>query len=192
MKEQVIQTEIQHLNTWFSRNLTTINSLKDSVIRNIQVTRVDSIALINYMLKDDFQREIDYFNIFDELKSILDICIYMTDYLEKLKTSKQENHIYLSSISDIEKEFQTLLDADVKHIKEIMTIVYFLIASRKKEQYTKYQIYSHWLVQEENLINIMINYQKDTHEETMKGIISKLKDINLDFKTGEIVVNGSI
>jgi len=192
MKEQVIQTEIQHLNTWFSRNLTTINLLKDSMIKNIQVERVDSIALINYMLQSDFKREIDYFNIFDELKSILDICIYMMDYLEKLKTTKKDNYIYLISVFDIEKEFKTLLDADIKHIKEIMTIVYFLIASRKKDQYKKYQIYSHWLIKEENLINVMINYQKDTYEETMQEIIFKLKNINLDFRTGEITYYGSI
>ena len=174
MKEQVIQIEIQQLNTWLARNLSTINLLKESLVKNIQVKNVDSIALINLMLQKNFiEQESSFFNIFDELKSILDIHLYMIDYLEKIKDKKQGNSIYLTSIDDIEQELATLLGSDIQHIKEIITMVYFFIVVSKtktEDKYKKYQIYSHWLHNDTDIMNFIVNNYKETYEQTMEEI----------------------
>ena len=187
MNNQVIQVEIQHLNTWFNRNINTINKIKETMIKNIAVENIDSLALIKKSLFENYTLEEEYFNIFDEIKNILDIFIYIEEYLEKLESEK-EDIIYINSLREIKKEFLMLYENEIKDTKEIMKVVYFLIAASSKN--IKYKIYRHWLVDDADINNIYLIGRKENFEDTIKYIIDNIHKIELNFKTGKI--NGNI
>lgn len=190
MKDQVTQTEIQQLNTWFNRNINTINMIKNNLFKNIKVNNVDSIALIYHQLKQDFKQEENYFNIFDELKSILDIFLYIEETINNLQNTKKSNKVYTKSLKEIKNEFNTLFDSEINDIKGIMTIVYFLIGAhhldKESSTYKKYSIYHKWLTEYDDISNCIINLKKDNIENTLKEIFTKIDSIKINFKTGHI------
>lgn len=190
MKDQVTQTEIQQLNTWFNRNINTINMIKNNLFKNIKVNNVDSIALIYHQLKQDFKQEENYFNIFDELKSILDIFLYIEETINNLQNTKKSNEVYTKSLKEIKNEFNTLFDSEINDIKGIMTIVYFLIGAhhldRESLAYKKYSIYHKWLTEYDDISNCIINSKKDNIENTLKEIFTKIDSITINFKTGKL------
>lgn len=190
MKDQVTQTEIQQLNTWFNRNINTINMIKNNLFNNIKVNNVDSIALIHHQLRQDFKQEENYFNIFDELKSILDIFLYIEETINNLEKAKKSNEVYTKSLEEIKNEFRTLFVSEINDIKGIITIVYFLIGAHHLDKdssvYKKYSIYYKWITDYSDISNCIINFKKDNIENTLKEIFTKADSIKLDFKTGKI------
>ncbi len=192
MKDQVVQVEVQHLHTWFSRNIRTIDSIKVILFNNIKVQNIDSIGLINEQLKDDVTTEKEYFNIFDELKSILSIIIYIEEHLDDLSEQKKDNGILLESIEELKKEFEMLMGEDIKNIKEIMSIVFVLIECRKDSEYKRYNIYQNWIENNSDILSLLENKRQGTLKGTLQTImrITPKLSMQMNFKTGEI--NGSI
>jgi len=192
MKDQVFQVEVQHLNTWFNRNLRTIDNIKANLFKNINVDNIDSVGLINEQLKNDITNAKDYINIFDELKNILFIVLYIEDHLEILSKQEKENKILIKSINELKEEFNMLMGEDIKNIKEIMSIVFVLIECRNAPEYKGYSIYKHWVTNNTDILNLIENNRKTTLEATLEAImlITPKLAIQMDFTTGEI--NGSI
>lgn len=192
MRAQVVQVEVQQLNTWFNRNTQTINTIKDSLIRtlNMNITGIDSIALIKESFKKDISLESSFFNIFDELKSILNISFYIEEYLDNLEKENIENKVLVDSISNLRHEFKMLFESELNDIKIIMSIVYFLIASKDAPNYEKYSMYSQWLENTEDLKNEIMNTGQSSIEDALKVIVKKIDSVNIDLKTGKL--NGTI
>jgi len=190
MESQVTQVEVQQLNIWFNRNIQTINTIKKTLFSTINDQTIDSISLINQKLKEDFTKEKDFFHIFDELKSILDIFIYMNEHLKQLEKTKSNNNGFIIAIKDLKKEFTVLYMDDYNNIKEIMALVYIfiVIAIKGNEDYKLYINYSSWVtVKEEDIYNIVLENNKGDFTLTMEEIIKNLQKISqtIDFKTGD-------
>jgi hypothetical protein len=192
MKDQVVQVEVQHLNTWFNRNTRTIDNIKSNLFRNINVLNIDSMGLINEQLKDDINNAKDYINIFDELKNILSIVLYIEEHLKILSKQQENNIILIKSINELKEEFDMLMGEDIKNIKEIISIVFVLIECRNSPEYKGYNIYKHWVTNNTDIINLLVNKRKTTLEDTLRAIMLTTPKLGMqmNFETGEI--NGSI
>lgn len=196
MQEQARQTEIQQLHTWFNRNLNNIQTIKLSIFK-VSSGHFNSIAEVaielekditsttkNYISLDD-----KYFKIYDDLKNIFDTIIYIQNYLDKQIVRYEGKDTKCESISEIKNEFLVLFKHELKDLKKILSVAYFLIALNKRTDYVKYSAYSHWL--EDNattndIYNEIISMSKTTVDEILLEVLKNYEKINIDFKTWKI------
>lgn len=186
MRGQSEQIEIQQLNTWFNRNAKTINMLKTTIMQDVH----KSIQQISVDLEENITNQDSFFEVYDELKNLINIDIYVKEYLSELK--KSNNHkTFQKSIDEILNEYEVLFKTDTQYAKRILSLVYFFIfASMKQNQtYKKYKIYSKWIIDEEDYQNILITYTKTSFEETLKEIMKNYQKFEIDFKEGKLYGN---
>ncbi|MDN5063923.1 hypothetical protein [Aliarcobacter butzleri] len=183
MRGQSEQIEIQQLNTWFNRNAKTINMLKTTIMQDVN----KSIQQIAVDLEENIINHDNFFEVYDELKNLINIDIYVKEYLLELKKSN-DHKTFQKSIDEILNEYEVLFKTDTQYAKRILTLVYFFIfASRKQnETYEKYKIYSKWIINEEDYQNILITYTKTNFEETLKEIMKNYQTFEINFKTGKL------
>lgn len=196
MQEQVAQTEIQQLNIWFNRNLKNIQTIKLSIFKvsNGDFNSIAEVAIElekditstqkNYILVDD-----KYFKIYDDLKNIFDTIIYIQNYLDEQLIKYEEKDTKWESINEIKNEFLVLFKHELKDLKKILSVVYFLIALNKRSGYEKYLAYAHWLdgnATTSDIYNEIISMSKTTVDEILSEVLKNYEKINIDFKTWKI------
>ncbi|WP_041671803.1 hypothetical protein [Sulfurospirillum barnesii] len=186
MRGQSEQIEIQQLNTWFNRNAKTINMLKTTIMQDVK----KSIQQISVDLEETIINHDDFFEVYDELKNLINIDIYVKEYLSELKKSS-DHKTFQKSIDEILNEYEVLFKTDIQYAKRILTLIYFFIFASVKqdEQYKKYKIYSKWFKDEEDYQNILITYTKTTFEETLKEVMKNYQKFEINFKTGKLYGN---
>ncbi|MDO9055343.1 MAG: hypothetical protein Q7U69_02245 [Sulfuricurvum sp.] len=186
MRGQSEQIEIQQLNTWFNRNAKTINMLKTTIMQDVN----KSIQQISVDLEENITNQDSFFEVYDELKNLINIDIYVKEYLSELKKSN-DHKTFQKSIDEILNEYEVLFKTDTQYAKRILTLVYFFIFAsiKQNETYEKYKIYSKWIIDEEDYQNILITYTKTSFEETLKEIMKNYQKFEIDFKKGKLYGN---
>lgn len=187
MKDQVIQVEIQQLNTWFYRNTSTINMLKKDILNN----NINSIQQLFINLENDISEHYNYFETYDELKNLIDLDMYVNNYLDIMRYKNKERNSLIESIENIKVEYNVLFADDINFAKKILTLVYFFIfSSRTRDDFSKYKIYEDWIEEEENYQNLLIAFNQGELFKTLQVIMTNYKKLKIDFEKGRI--NGSI
>lgn len=191
LEQQALQVEIQQLNSWFNRNINTIQSIKNSIFP-INDRDEKSITEIYNKLSEDISSHNDYIYIFDDFKNILYISLHIENYLDNYCKINKTNELIIKSIEDIKNEFDILFKNDNLYIKAILTIVYFLIVLHDNPEYTKYKIYRTWIKEEFDIQNVIsIEKVRCGDDFNLNNFLTNIikntyREINLDFKTGRI------
>jgi len=196
MKAQNEQIEIQQINTWFYRNLTTIQTLKTSIFQTSK-GQFNSVAEIAIELEKDItstdkqyiEEDTKYFNIYDDLKNIFDTFIYIEDHLNKQVIKYEEQSRIRESIKEIKKEFLVLFKNELSNLKKILSVAYFLIALNGRDGYEKYSPYLDWIGEEydtNDIYNEIISMALNDVDEILLEVLNNYQKINIDFKTWKI------
>ena len=144
MKEQVIQIEIQHHVSWFNRN---IINLKGN-IKELKIGSFDSPILINKSF--DRTSAIENKNIFDDIKSIIELDSYIVENLSKIKNAKRQIQ---DRIAELEQEYLIQFEEEMEYCKKIYWKILVLISHYSEStEYEHYSIYADWVLHKQKLI----------------------------------------
>ncbi|MEV9524920.1 hypothetical protein [Aliarcobacter butzleri] len=177
LEKQTIQIEIQRYHNWFNRNTNQLTFFLNKLSESQESQNNTPLRIYNDL---KIQVHEKYFNIYDELKSIIDLDKYICNYLKSIK----DNDIVLA-IKDLEDEYKMLFEEHIIYSRKVLLKIYILICSssieyKDNKPFENYSIFFNWLI----IDNIDLSFKIKTFIDEQDGIdiMEKIRKafINID------------